>query len=138
MFFRITHPSDKRKVTDYIDKLPDGKPYTVDIKLKRNRRTVDQNRLYWLWLTCIMSETGEHKDRLHEFFKQHILGMDEHYAFDKYQVMVPRSTTTLDTKQMTDYLERVQRFAATELGIVLPNPGDLQWEEFEAYYSQFI
>ena len=64
--------------------------------------------------------------------------MDEHYAFDKYQVMVPRSTATLDTKQMTDYLERVQQFAATELGIVLPNPGDLQWEEFEAYYSQFI
>lgn len=138
MLLRINQSSDKRKVIDYVDKLPDGKPYTVEIKVKRKQRSTDQNRLYWLWLTCIMAETGEHKDRLHEFFKQHFLGGEEHWAFNKYQVIVPRSTSTLDTKQMTDYLERVQQFAATELGIVLPNPEDLQWAEFEAQYSQYI
>lgn len=138
MLLKILQPIDKQKVIDYIKKLPEGKSYTVEIKVKRKQRSTDQNRLYWLWLNCMMAETGEHKDRLHEFFKQHFLGMDEHWAFDKYQVIVPRSTSTLDTKQMTDYLERVQQFAATELGIVLPSPEDLQWAEFEAQYSQYI
>lgn len=138
MLFRILQPTDKRKVIDYVEKLPEGKPYTVEIKVKRKQRSTDQNRLYWMWLKCIMNETGEHKDRLHEFFKLHFLGQDEHYVFDRWQVVVPRSTTELDTKQMSDYLERVQQFAATELGIVLPNPEDLQWAEFEAHYSQYI
>lgn len=138
MLLKILQSSDKRKVIDYVEKLPDGKPYTVEIKVKRKQRSTNQNRTYWMWLTCIMAETGEHKDRLHEFFKQHILGMDEHWAFDRWPVRVPRSTSGLDTKQMTDYLERVQQFAATELGIVLPNPEDLQFAEFEAQYSQFI
>ena len=138
MLFRILQPTDKRKVIDYVEKLPEGKPYTVEIKVKRKQRSMDQNRLYWMWLKCIMNETGEHKDRLHEFFKQHFLGVDERWVFDRWQVAVPRSTTELDTKQMTDYLDRVQQFAATELGIVLPNPEDLQWAEFEAQYSQYI
>lgn len=138
MLFRIIQPADKRKVIDYVEKLPEGKQYTVKIKLKRKQRSTDQNRLYWMWLKCIMDETGEHKDRLHEFFKQYFLGADEQWAFGKYQVFVPRSTTELDTKQMSDYLERVQQFAATELGIVLPNPEDLQWAEFEAQYSLYI
>ncbi len=138
MLFTIPGQSSKKAVIDYVERLPDGKSYTVEIKLKRKRRSTNQNRTYWLWLTCIMDETGEHKDRLHEFFKQHFLGVDEHWAFDKYQVVIPRSTAGLDTKQMTDYLERVQQFASSELGIVLPNPEDLQWAEFEEYYSKYI
>ena len=138
MLFRIERAADKRKVTDYVERLPDGKRYTVEIKLRRQPRSVNQNRLYWMWLACIMHETGEDKERLHEFFKQHFLGVFVQSVFDKYQVAVPPSTKGLDTKQMTDYLERVQQFAASELGIVLPNPQDLQWPEFEAYYSQFI
>lgn len=138
MLLRINQFSDKRKIIDYVEKLPEGKQYTVEIKVKRKQRSTDQNRLYWLWLSCLMEETGEHKDRLHEFFKQYYLGADQHYAFGKYPVMVARSTSVLDTKQMTDYLERVQQFAATELGIVLPNPEDLQFAEFEAHYSRYI
>lgn len=138
MLFRIERVSDKRKVTDYVERLPEGKRYTVEIKLRRQPRSVNQNRLYWMWLACIMHETGEDKGRLHEFFKQNILGVSEHYVFGNHQVIIPPSTKGLDTKQMTDYLERVQQFAASELGIVLPNPQDLQWPEFEAYYSQFI
>lgn len=138
MLLRINQSSDKRKVIDYVERLPEGMPYTVEIKLKRKQRSTDQNRLYWMWLNCIMAETGEHKDRLHEFFKHHFLGMEEHRAFDRYSVPVLRSTASLDTKQMADYLERIRQFAAAELGIVLPDPEDLQWAEFEAQYERYI
>jgi hypothetical protein len=138
MLLKILQHSDKQKVIDYVTRLPDGKQYTVEIKRKREKRTIDQNRLYWLWLSCIMDETGEHKDALHEFFKSYFLGVTENFVFDKYQVVIPNSTTKLNTKEMTDYLERVQQFANVELGIVLPNPEDLYWEEFYNHYENFI
>ena len=138
MLLKILIPSDKTKVIDYINRLPETKQYVVEVKLKRNRRSVDQNSLYWCWLSCIMDETGEHKDDLHEYFKQHFLGVDERFVFNKYQVVVTKSTTKLDTKQMTDYLERIQQFASAELGIILPNPEDLYWEEFYNKYKDFI
>lgn len=138
MLLKILLPTDKHKIIEYVERLPDGKQYTVEIKLKRKQRSVDQNRLYWMWLKCIMDETGEHKDRLHELFKQRLLGTEEQWALGKYKIFIPRSTTSLDTAEMTAYLERVQQFAATELGIVLPTPQDDSWEDFEACYSKFI
>jgi hypothetical protein len=75
---------------------------------------------------------------LHEYFKQHFLGVDERFVFNKYQIIVPKSTTGLDTKQMTDYLERIQQFANTELGVVLPNPEDRYWDEFVEHYENHI
>ena len=117
-------PTDKRKIIEYVERLPDGKQYTVEIKLKRKQRSVDQNRLYWMWLKCIMDETGEHKDRLHELFKQRLLGVDEQWALGRYKILIPRSTTALDTAEMTLTIDRFRDWAATEAGIYLPAPDE--------------
>jgi hypothetical protein len=138
MIIKILKETDKRKVVDYVNKLPNSKQYIVDIKVKREKRTIPQNRLYWLWLTCLMDETGEHKDNLHEYFKQYYLGTSERMVFDKYLIVVPVSTTTLDTLQFTHYLNRIEQFAASELGIVLPRPEDEVWADFYEKYKDFI
>jgi hypothetical protein len=138
MTFKILKTGDKRKVIDYISRLPETKRYTVEIKVKREKRSIPQNRLYWLWLTCIMDETGEHKDNLHEYFKQYYLGADEKMVFGKYRIFVTQTTTGLDTLQFTNYLNRIEQFAATELGIILPHPEDEAWEEFHEKYENFI
>lgn len=138
MLLKILHPRDKAKVIDYITKLADTKKYLIDVKVKREKRSVEQNRLYWLWLTCIQEETGNDKEDLHEFFKQHILGKEEKAIMDgKYSVTVVRSSTSLDTLEMTRYLDRVQQFAHHE-GIILPKPEDLGWEDFYNRYKDFI
>jgi hypothetical protein len=142
MTLKVLKYSDWQKVLDYIGKITgNGKRYVVEIKVRRERRTIDQNSLYWLWLTCIMSETGQHKDDLHGFFKQKYLGMDTHTIHlnsVKYDIKIAKSTTKLNTKEMKYYLDRVQQFANTELGIILPDPEDLQWEEFYSYYKNYI
>ena len=137
MQFKIHIQSDKAKVIDYIGKLPEEKKYLIEIKLKRDRRSIDQNRLYWLWLNCIMDETGNQKDDLHVYFKQRFLGVENRYLFGE-NIVLEKSTAKLDTKQMTDYLDRVQQFANTELGILLPNPDDLYFQEFYDKYKDFI
>lgn len=137
MLLKILNKSDKEKVKQYVDKLPDGKRFNVDIKQKREIRTVSQNALYWLWLTCIMAETGNDKDYLHIFFGKKYLPQNSRIIFNQ-QVEQTVSTTSLDTKQFKHYLDRVQQFANVELGINLPNPEDLHFKEFYETYKDFI
>lgn len=137
MKFKVTKPQDKRAVMAYLDRLPEGKTYNVTIVRHRERRTMDQNRLLWLWVNCISDETGQDKDDLHEYFKQKFLGVDTKTLWG-VQVCKPVSTASLDTLQFTQYLERIRAFAAAELGIELPDPQDQYWDQFEQQYKDKI
>ena len=137
MKFTIRRQEDKQAVMSYLEKLPTDKPYFAEIKQIRHRRTIDQNSLYWLWLKCLQDETGEDKDRLHEYFKARYLGISTVEVFG-VDVQMSASTTKLDTKEMTHYLDRIQQFALTDLGIALPNPSDLYWEQFYQKYKGWI
>lgn len=137
MKFTIRRQEDKQAVLSYLEKLPTDKPYFAEIKQIRHRRTIDQNSLYWLWLKCLQDETGEDKDRLHEYFKARYLGISTVEVFG-VDVQMSASTTKLDTKEMTHYLDRIQQFALTDLGIALPNPSDLYWEQFYQKYKGWI
>jgi len=136
MLLKILKPHDKETVKQYIDKLPDKK-FSVEIKQKREIRSVSQNSLYWLWLTCIMAETGNDKDYLHIFFGKKYLPQNSRVIYGE-TVNITVSTSSLDTAQFTHYLERIQQFANAELGIVLPNPEDLHFKEFYETYKDFI
>lgn len=137
MKFKVTKPQDKRAVMAYLDRLPEGKTYNVTIVRHRERRTVDQNSLLWLWVNCISDETGQDKDDLHEYFKQKFLGFDTKTLWG-VQVFKSVSTASLDTLQFTQYLERIRAFAAAELGIELPDPQDQYWDQFEQQYKDKI
>lgn len=142
MNFKLTSQKSRDAVKEYIDKLPDTKVYNVSIVLHRERRSIDQNCLYWLWLACISSETGQDKDSLHDYFKQSILGFEIRAVFlgteHSREIRKEVSTSTLDTKQFADYLEKIQHFASAELGIVLPNPEDSFWNNFHEQYKNYI
>lgn len=137
MDFRVLCQKDKDKAIAYITDLPEGKRYHVKVTLKREKRTVDQNSLYWLWIACIRDETGNEKDFLHDHFRGKYIGYDEQVVFGEV-IRKPKSTTRLDTKQFTLYLESIRVFAASELGIVLPDPEDKYWQDFYDKYKLFL
>ncbi len=137
MDYKINTPKDKEAVKSVIDKLPEGIRYDVSIKRHRERRTIDQNRLYFLWLACISNETGHSKDDLHDYFKQSYLGFEQRAVLNG-KIHVNPSTSALDTKQFTDYLEQIQVFANTELGIILPSPEDMEFNQFYERYKNDI
>lgn len=135
MILRINYPSDKQKVIEYINRLPDKK-YTVKIDLKREIRSLPQNKLMWMWLNCISAETGNDKNDLHDYFKDLWLPVKQVNVLGKW-IEKTASTTELDSKQFTDYLNKIQQFANTDLGIVLPQPEDLHFAEFyDEYFNR--
>ena len=134
MDYRINTPKDKEAVKSVIDKLPESVRYDVTIKRHRERRSLDQNCLYFLWLACIADETGHSKDDLHEYFKQQFLGFEQRAVLNKRVYLNP-STATLNMKQFSEYLDNIQVFANSELGILLPNPQDLEFNQFYERYK---
>jgi len=136
MILRIRNIRDREAISGYIRQLPDGKKYDIHINLKREKRSLPQNRLYWMWLTCISDDTGSDKDQLHKEFSKMFLHKDTVVGIGGELVEVPVSTTKLNSAQFTDYLNNIQVFAASELGIVLPLPEDDAWNLFVDHYDK--
>jgi hypothetical protein len=129
---KLTTNLDRDMVISYLKRLDLKKLYTVDVIEKKATRTISQNSLYWLWLTCIEFETGNDRNELHDIFKKMWI---EPKTVEKFGVKIERFTTTdLNTIQFKYFLDHVQIFASTELTITLPDPDDKQWEQFYSYY----
>ena len=135
MVFKVVNECTKAAAISYIDKLPEGKMYKVSVTLHRDRRSLPQNSLYWLWLNCISAETGNDVDALHDYFKDRFLSRKVEIFGD--ECSVGTSTTKLNTAEFTAFLDKVQQFAAGE-GIILPNPEDLYFGQFYEQYKDFI
>lgn len=133
MKFKIRTELDKTKVVEYIRNLSDKKVFYVDIKMHRTVRTISQNRLYWLYVGIVADETGNDKDTIHQYCLQTFIGSNKHIVFGK-EVFTSPTTTELNTKQFTDYVEQVRAWAQTELGINLPDPDSIYLEELLEKY----
>lgn len=103
-----------------ISRLDLEKEWQVTIERYKEWRSLEQNRYYWLIVGVIAQETGNDPDSVHEALKQKFLIPDE-ISFMGEKVLY-RSTTRLDTKAMSEYLDKVHALATQELGILLPVP----------------
>lgn len=135
--FRITDDKSREALIEMLCKLPIGKPYEITVDKYREKRTIPQNRLYWLWLTCLMDETGNSREDLHIYFKEKFLPSQTE-LFNNVEIVKTSSTTSLNTKEFKFYLERIHQFAATELEIYLPWPEDPVFKEFDFKYRNYI
>ncbi|MBJ9388268.1 recombination protein NinB [Acinetobacter baumannii] len=150
--FTIKNHCDINYVTNYLNKnhaqtAAEGKPLVVIIKPQSTKRSLNQNALYWDWLTEVQNKIGQDKEDLHfEFKKKFLISIlrrdDEGYAemchaitllkqseSEQYEavangVIRETSTTRLNTKQFTEYLGLIQAYASKELGVFLRSPDD--------------
>lgn len=138
MEFAVRSEVDKKAITDYLSKLDiSQREYKVSIVRKAEKRTLQQNRLYRLWLNCISAESGNDVEDLHEYFKLKYLDVHARIIYGQEVVRVT-STTELNTEQFTAFLKRVQEWASVELGIILPEPEDMIFSQFEERYKNCI
>ena len=127
----LKNANDICHLTNLLNDLDLSIKWKVVITKVKPIRSIEQNKLMWSWLNCIANETKNSKDDLHLYFRSEFLGYKELQRFGK----VPISTTELDTKQFTDYLEKIRIYSRCELNIRLPLPEDKFFDDFYANYE---
>ena len=108
--------------------------YTVSIDRRKDPRTMSQNALMWLWFACIEGGTGTLRQDVHDYYCEKFLR--ERKVIFGVERWVTMGTKGLSTAQMTDFMNKVQADALTELGITLPLPQDRYYQEFILEYNR--
>jgi len=94
-----------------------GHAMTCQLGTESDKRSLDQNRLYW----ALLSDISEHawidgrqfsRDAWHEHMRATFLPKIESPSGS-----YPVSTASLTVREFTDYINRVESYAATELGL---------------------
>lgn len=111
--------------------LRNGK-YILTIKRAAEKRSVSQNDLLWLWMTCIEQETGTPKEDCYLYYCKRFLS--KQIRIGAQHELVYETSSKLSTVQMSDFLDKIQADALQELGINLPDPQD---KYFENFYEEF-
>ena len=107
--------------------------YSITVKKVQEKRSIAQNDLMWMWLTCIQNETGTNKDEIYMYYCKKFLMKT--VSVGQKMERIYMTTSKLNTEQMSDFLNKLQADALSELGIRLPTPQDCFWEAFYQDYK---
>ncbi len=80
---------------------------------RREKRSTDANRRYWLLLHAMASQlvvSGERysADSYHAYFRSRFLGCDDVKMPNGKTLTIPRSTRDLDVSEFNDYMTQVE------------------------------
>ncbi len=108
--------------------------FVLEATRKYPKRTLSQNRLLWLWMTALEtdSETGYTKDEFYQMFVKKYAPRKEMFGEE-----ITITTSMMDTLQKTKFLDKIQTDVLTSefYQMVLPNPSDRNFERFYEYYK---
>ena len=90
----------------------------IEIKVINDKRSIPQNAYLHLIFEWIGSNIGYTKNETKEVYAKKFL------YYEKGGYTFTKSTTTLDKKEMTNYIEKIRRHASMELGIYIPAPDE--------------
>jgi hypothetical protein len=109
-----------------------NKRVEISIDKIKSSRSIQQNRLWWLYVTIIAKETGYGKDELHAIMKYKFLKKElvNESTGEVYEYI--GSTAKLSKGDFVDLIENLIRWAAETLNIVLPAPNT----QAEMYYNE--
>lgn len=110
----------KANAPSFADK---GEPLRLIVTAEEHQRNAAQNRFYW---GAVLKQIAENawvdgrqfdKDTWHEFFSRRF-GICEEVTLPDGEIVVRRqSTTRMNVGAFTEYLDAIQAYAASELGV---------------------
>jgi len=124
--FVLVNDSVRHRAIDAVATTPEG--WEVEIKPHKAQRSNRQNSTYWMWVDHIRlhvaDATGNFytKDQLHEFLASKFLPT-EVVTIAGEEKATRKSTAKLSTAEFAAYLDQVDRYCVTSLGLYLPQPG---------------
>ncbi len=108
---------------DYLKTLTD-KNVEVIVRKQRAQRSNNQNNYYFGVVCKILGDYfGYTEDEMHEALKIHFLTKG---ACD---IPTVGSTAKMNTAEFEDYLTKIKRWAASEYGVIIPDPNEIDVPE---------
>lgn len=132
---------------------------TVLLKPIKPRRTINQNSLYWVWMNCLQVENGIDRTHTHLLFRAMFLPKpdekivkiiyldlwvkvkDKINSFQYFKGLediiniISESTTDQDTKQMSEFMGKIQDYCNVNMGIKLLSLKDIAFNDFYNEYA---
>ena len=102
----------------------EGKRVEITIQKLKSTRSIQQNRLYWLYVTIMANELGYNKEELHEIIKYQFLKKEKANERTGEIFQYIGSTANLSISEFMDLINSLQQWASQEFSIVLPDPGE--------------
>ncbi len=138
MIFNLNNEYEIPKFKEYVNKLYEQKAI-VEVKKKLPNRSTQQNRYFYLILSWFACETGYSVDEIKVDIFKRICNKEifERYRENKHgeKIKFLRSSSDLDTLEMTTAIDRFRNYASAQAGIYLPSPNESQ---FLTYIEQEI
>lgn len=101
----------------------EGKRVEIRIEKLKSKRSIQQNRYWWLAMTILGNELGYSKEETHELMKFKFLKRERVIEKTGEILEYIESTTTLSKSDFADMVTDMVRWAAS-MGIVIPLPGE--------------
>ena len=101
----------------------EGKRIQIRIEKLKSKRSIQQNRYWWLAMTILGNELGYSKEETHELMKFKFLKRERVIEKTGEILEYIESTTTLSKSDFADMVTDMVRWAAS-MGIVIPLPGE--------------
>ncbi len=115
-------PAVRDNVVSFIRGLSDKRKWSVTVKRYVKKRTLSQNALMWVWVEQAAKVAGDadgcSKEMMHKRFKRKFLTPIEVFEEDG-EILAIYSTKGLSTREMSEYMEKITWYCATNLGLVL-------------------
>ena len=129
MIFNLNNEYEIPKFKEYVNKLCEQKAI-VEVKKKLPNRSTQQNRYFYLILSWFACETGYSVDEIKVDIFKRICNKEifERYRENKHgeKIKYLRSSSDLDTLEMTTAIDRFRNYASAQAGIYLPSPNESQ------------
>jgi len=125
---KIIGEAQRQRAMEILRGLPLEPVCEVTFREAKSKRSLAQNSIYWKWVDCIrlhvMDSTGQaySADQMHEWFKAKFLPTSTVEIAGEVQ-RCRLSTTVLNTAEMSEYMDKIDRFCVSNLGLYLPQPG---------------
>ncbi len=134
MIFNFNNDISKQRAKDRLDWLISHEK-KIEMREIRAKRTVNQNSYLHLLLAFFAIEYGETLEYTKQFiFKQYVnadIFETKHLNKKNGKVRVDwRSSSELNTKEMTDAIDRFKNWSAKTAGIVLPEATDQDYLDY--------
>lgn len=118
MKFTTYNATDLKRAAEVVATLDPKKRWRVEIVPLKAKRSSPQNRLLWAIYTGIANATGHTPEEVHEACKAMFLPPKTIELAGK-ELTVPGSTAEQDVPAFSEYVERVQSWAANDLGVTV-------------------